>query len=120
MRNSRVYIETNDDWGSGNKKYESAESRIDHIYEKGFDKNSKKRHICLQCGFLCWKQIGEIILYTLPYVFLFVIIFLAFTFLYKLREADLKKYNDYMCSIYGYQGDCRTPLPESESVNENP
>ena len=37
----------------------------------------------------------------------------GFAILYKIREPELMAYNRYMCAVYGYYEDCKTPLPES-------
>lgn len=35
---------------------------------------------------------------------------------YKYREPDLKRYDKYMCAVYGYYEDCKTPLKPEDRL----
>lgn len=54
----------------------------------------------------------------MKYIFIIVAIIL-FTFaLMKLTgyQDRMKSYNKYMCANYGYEEDCKTPLPEDRRL----
>jgi hypothetical protein len=42
---------------------------------------------------------------------LYTLLFLGLVALYKMREPELKQYEAYRCAVYGYEADCKTPLP---------
>lgn len=35
---------------------------------------------------------------------------------WKWREPDMKEYNRHVCAVYGYEEDCKTPLPEERRL----
>lgn len=45
-------------------------------------------------------------------IILSIIAVIGLIIICKLREPGLKEYNRYMCAVYGYYEDCKTPLPE--------
>ena len=50
---------------------------------------------------------------------IWILIFITFFFLLaKLTryEERMKQHNKYMCAVYGYKPDCRTPLPPEERL----
>lgn len=50
------------------------------------------------------------------YVISIILLLTVLALFWKAREPDLKAYNKYMCAVYGYYPDCRTPLREEDKL----
>lgn len=54
----------------------------------------------------------------MKYIFWILVIITLFFLLAKLThyEERMKEHNKYMCAVYGYKPDCRTPLSPEERL----
>jgi len=54
----------------------------------------------------------------MKYIILFTLIIVTLFTLMKLSnyEERMDRINKYNCAIYGYQEDCKTPLPEEDRL----
>lgn len=54
----------------------------------------------------------------MKYILLAALLLIAFMVLSKLTgyEERMDRINKYNCAIYGYQEDCKTPLPEEDRL----
>lgn len=44
-------------------------------------------------------------------IILIILMIIAGIILWKSQEPRLKEHNKYQCAVYGYEQDCKTPLP---------
>lgn len=54
----------------------------------------------------------------MKYILIILALIVGFFILDKLTDYDgrMKEHNKYMCAVYGYEEDCKTPLPEERRL----